>query len=401
VRDEGLTLRNLAFGRHDDGLDGQLEALGVCVVALVVRGHGHDRAGAVLHEHVVRDPYRQPVVVHRIRDETAGEDAGLLLVRVGPLSGRASRGVADVVEDLLLVRSALGQAADQGMLGREDEEGRAEERVRPRREDGNVDVELFDAEHDLGTLRAADPVALHGQHALRPGLELRHVVEKPVRIGGDAEEPLLQGARLDLPAAALAVAVDHLLVREDGLIVRAPVDYRVLAIRESSLEELQEEPLRPVVVAGLGGRELATPVDRPAEPLHLLADRGDVAVRHVPRMAALANCRVLSGKAERVVADRPQDGEAPPAADVRNDVSERVVEHVAHVQLAGRIREHLEHVRVPMGCVLGRGVGNDESAFALPFGLPLDLDRLGIVAVHQRPTRLALDSRRCPHPADS
>jgi hypothetical protein len=89
------------------------------------------------------------------------------------------------------------------------------------------------------------------------------------------------------------VSVDHLLVREHGLVVRAPVDDRALAVGEARLEELEEEPLRPVVVVGLGGRELAAPVDRPAEALHLLADRGDVPVRDVARVLALADGGVL------------------------------------------------------------------------------------------------------------
>ena len=36
------------------------------VVALVVRGHGHDRAGAVLHQHVVGDPDRDRLAVDGI-----------------------------------------------------------------------------------------------------------------------------------------------------------------------------------------------------------------------------------------------------------------------------------------------------------------------------------------------
>ena len=45
--------------RHDLD-DGQVERLGELAVALVVRRHGHDRAGAVLHQHVVGDVHGQP-----------------------------------------------------------------------------------------------------------------------------------------------------------------------------------------------------------------------------------------------------------------------------------------------------------------------------------------------------
>src|SRR4029079_18397958 len=293
------------------------------------------------------------------------------------------------LHDLLLVRSPLHEALDERMFGREDGERGAVEGVGARREDRDVDVELLDPKDDLRPFRAPDPVALHREHALGPGLEHRHVVQEPVGVGGDPEEPLLQRARLDLPAAALAMSVDHLLVREHGLVVWTPVDDRALAVCETRLEELEEEPLRPVVVVGLCSRELTAPVDRPPEALHLLADRGDVPVRDVARVLPLADGGVLGRETERVVADRPQHREAAPPADVRDDVSERVVEDVAHVQLARRRREHLEHVRVLPRRIVGRRVRDDESAFALPFGLPLGLDRLRVVPVHQRSTRLA------------
>ncbi len=108
---------DLAVGRDDDGLDGQLEALRERVVALVVGGHGHDRAGAVLHEHVVGDPDREPVVVDRVRDEAPGGDAGLLLLGVGALGSRAACRVAHVVQHLLLVRRPLARRRTSGCSG--------------------------------------------------------------------------------------------------------------------------------------------------------------------------------------------------------------------------------------------------------------------------------------------
>ena len=82
-------------------------------------------------------------------------------------------------------------------------------------------------------------------------VDLVEVVEQPVGVVGDPEEPLLELAHLDLVPAALAAAVDHLLVGEHGLVVRAPLDRRLLAVREAALEQLQEDPLRPAVVARL------------------------------------------------------------------------------------------------------------------------------------------------------
>ena len=281
------------------------------------------------------------------------------------------------------------------MLGREHEERRAEERVRTRREDGDVDVLLLDPEDDLGALAAPDPVALHRQHVLGPGLEQAHLVEQVVGVLGDAEEPLLQVPALDLGAAALTAPVDHLLVREHGLVVRAPVDGRFPAVGEALLEEPQEEPLRPAVVGRLVRGDLAVPVDRPAHALHLRADGGDVPLDDEARMPALADGRVLGGQAEGVVAHRAQHAKAHAPPDVREDVAERVVLDVAHVELARRVREHLEHVRVLL-VHLGRVVRirDVERALALPRLLPLQLDGLWVVSLHRSPIRKRLSIER-------
>ena len=82
-------------------------------------------------------------------------------------------------------------------------------------------------------------------------------------------------------------------------------------------KKLQEQPLRPAVEGGVVRRDLAVPVDRPAEPLHLRADRRDVPLGDLARVAALADRRVLGRQAERVPAHRAHDRPAVAAADVR------------------------------------------------------------------------------------
>ena len=381
VRDVGaVVLRGRAVGRRDDLADLDPVALGERVVALVVRGHRHDRAGAVLHQDVVGDPDRDRLAVDRVDGVAAGEDA-VLLLRLA-LDRRARGRVAHVVGDGGLVLRARRQLRDQRVLRCQREERRAEERVRPRREDGQLLAAPVDAERDARALRAADPVPLHRQHALGPGLERVHLVQQLVGVLRDLEEPLRQAPGLDLRPAALAVAVDHLLVREHGLVLRAPLDGRLVAVGQPALEEPQEDPLRPAVVLGLRGRDLARPVDRPPHALHLAADRLDVAVRDLARVAALLDRRVLGVQAERVVPHRAQDRGALAPPDVREDVAERVVEDVPHVELAGGVREHLEDVR--RGRVRrGRQVRvrDLERALVGPHGLPLGLDGPGVVAL--------------------
>ena len=244
--------------------------------------------------------------------------------------------------------------------------------------------QLLDAEQDLGAVRTPDPVSLARLDRLGPVHGLQ-VVEQDLRVVRDPEEPLLHEARLDLCAAALAAPVDDLLVRQHRLIVGAPLDRRGLPVGEPAFVETEELPLLPAVVLGLVRGELARPVDRPADALHGLADRRDVAVDDLAGMTAFLDGRVLGRQPERVEALWVQDPHPVPAPEVGDDVADRVDEHVAHVQLAGRVREHLQHVALRNALDLVRaGIRHLEGALVLPDALPLLLDSLGVVPLHHR-----------------
>ena len=75
-----LLVRVRVLGHHDVH-DRQAERLGEREVALVVGGHGHDRAGAVRAQHVVRDEDRDPGAVDGVDRVRADGDAGLLAIR--------------------------------------------------------------------------------------------------------------------------------------------------------------------------------------------------------------------------------------------------------------------------------------------------------------------------------
>src|SRR5207247_10084141 len=96
--------------------------------------------------------------------------------------------------------------------------------------------------------------------------------QQPLGVPGDGEEPLLEKPLLDPDIGVpFAVAVDDLLVRQHRLARRTPVDRGPLAERQARLEELQEEPLRPLVVPEILGRELVTPVEHAPEAPQLPA----------------------------------------------------------------------------------------------------------------------------------
>ena len=328
---------------------GRSNALREVEVALVVRGHGHDRAGAVVGQHVVGGVDRHLLAVDRVDRDDAEVDAGLrplggLPVDVGELAHLLEVGVE---LGPLLGRAHLG---GQRRVGGDDEEGRAVQRVRPGREDGDRRPPpsapgATIRKSTCAPVRAADPVALHRQHALGPvALQRRHVVQQPVGVVGDLEVPLGQVALGDLVAAALAAAVDDLLVGQHGLVVRAPVDRRGLAVGQPPLQEAQEQPLRPAVVLGVAGVQPPAPVEADAEAAERLGLGLDVGVGPLRGVLVALDRRVLRGQPEGVPADRVQHVVAAQHPVARDDVADRERLGVAHVQVAGGVREHVQHV---------------------------------------------------------
>ena len=236
-------------------------------------------------------------------------------------------------------------------------------------------------EGDLGPLGAADPVALHRDHVLGPGLEQVEVGEQAVGVLGDLEEPLFEVARLDQAAAALAAPVDHLLVGEHRLVDRAPLDRRLGPVGEPALVEAQEQPLGPAVVRRPVAGDLARPVDRDAPGAELLAVGLDRGLGRLARVDACLDRVVLRREAEGVVAHRVDHVVAVAAAEVGERVADRVVLQVADVRLAGRVREHLEHVGLRLRVVETglAGVRDLPGALALPDLLPATFDRVRVV----------------------
>ena len=267
-------------------------------------------------------------------------------------------------------------------LGRQQEEAHAEEGVRARGEDGDLGVrgrhavDVGQGEVDLGALGAADPVGLHGTHALGPlALEELEVVEQLLGVVGDLEVPLGERALLGNRAAAPALAVDDLLVGEHGLAAGAPVDRRGVAVHQALLPHLEEDPLAPLVVLGVAGVEHAVVVVGEAHAAHGLGGLCDVLVGPDARLRVVLDGGVLGGQAKGVIAHRVQHVKAAHAGLARHGVADRVVARVAHVQVARGVREHLQHVLLGL---LGALLGLVEF-LGIPLRLPARLDLLGVV----------------------
>ena len=78
-----------------------------------------------------------------------------------------------------------------------------------------------------------------------------------------------QLALLDGRPRAPAEPVDDLLIGEDGLVDRVPIDLGVLAVDEAGREKIDEQALLLLVIIGIAGGELALPIERQTHRLKL------------------------------------------------------------------------------------------------------------------------------------
>ena len=370
--DEGF-LRHVAAG--DDLDDRQAELRSKLPVALVVARNAHDDAGAVAHEDVVRDEHGQRLVRHGVHDLDALEtDAGLFLVELAALKIGLVRSLFLIGGHGVPVGNVRLPLLEQRMLRRNDHVRRAEERIGTGGVDGDIVADIG-LERDLRAGGAADPVALLGLDALDV-IHIVQIVDQALGILRDGEHPLTLLLAHDLAAAALADTVDDLFVGEHALAARAPVDGHGGLIGQTVLIHLQEDPLRPLIVARIGRIDRTVPVKAVAEHFELLGEVGNVVFRHDSRVDMVLDGVVLGRQAEGVKADREQNVVALHPALAADDIHRRERARVADVQaLAGGVRELDQAVKLRPR-VAGDGC---EGLFFLPARLPFFLDRLEIV----------------------
>ena len=362
-----------------DGLDDrQPVLLGEFPVALVLAGDRHDGAGAVAHQDVVGEEQRNRDGVERVHDPRGEAEPALGPIRRGPLDLRLPGDLGAEPRDGFALGRRGGDAVDERVLGGQHCVRHAEGGIRPRGEhaDREIPVSIY-REIELGALALADPVPLHGEHALRPAGQPVAPREQLLRVRGDLEEPPVDLAGRHLGIAAPAAAVLHLLVGQHRLTRRAPVHRRALPVRETALEHLDEYELLPLVVGRIAGRDLALPVVGDAHLLELRAHVVDVLVGPDDGMDPVLDRGVFGGQAERVPAHRVQHVESAHPLETCQEVADRVDADVAHVDPPRGVREHLQAVELGPARVLT----NAELLGLLPDGLPLGLDLTEGVAI--------------------
>ena len=340
-------------------------------------GHAHDDAGAVAHEDVIGHEQGQGLVGHGVHGLDALQaHAGLFLVQFAPLK-------VGLVGGFLLIGSHgvpvldLGlPALQQGMLRGDDHIGGAEQGIGP----GGVHGDPVTDIGIEGNLRAggpADPVALLDLHPLDI-VHILQVVQQALGIGGNLQHPLALFLADDLAAAALANAVDHLLIGQHALAAGTPVHGHGGLVGQALLEHLQKDPLGPLIVVGVRGVYHPVPVKAVAQHFQLAGEVGDILPGDNGRMDVILDGVVLRGQAEGVKADGEQDVIALHALFAGDDVHGGKGPGMAHMQaLAGGIGELDEPIKlgalVPGNGGIGLGL--------LPPLLPLFLNG-GKIVLH-------------------
>ena len=151
----------------------------------------------------------------------------------------------------------------------------------------------------------------------------------------------------------------------------------VIHLAEIRAVELEENPLRPADVFGIGGGNFTVPIVAETERFQLPPEGLDVRGSGDRRVLAGLDRILLSGQSERVIAHRVQDIEAVHPLVAADNVGGGVTFRVPYVEArAAGVGEHVEHVEFRLRGVEIRvaRAGGAEGFFGLPALLPLGFE---------------------------
>ena len=227
-RDVEVALFEPRCWRLLDRRNWQIKFAGKVEVTSVATRDSHDRAGSVAHQDVVGNPDRHRLTVDRVGRIRAGEHAGLLARVVLQLELFLTLGLCPIGRNLFgnAGRAGwIGELINERVLGGQDQERRAEQRVGPCCED--ADRAGVGGEVDLGAVATPNPIALHGLDRVGP-IEEFEVVDQAVGVRGDPHHPLAHVALEYGEVAAVRTAVgSDFFVGNDSAEAGAPVDGRL------------------------------------------------------------------------------------------------------------------------------------------------------------------------------
>ena len=206
----------------------------------------------------------------------------------------------------------------------------------------------------------------------------------------------------DGKSAHFAFAVDDFFVGQNGPQFRAPIHRHLRDVSEPDavwivaaigrdglgffrlgveprIVNLEKDPLRPFVVAGIGRVDLAFPIVGKTDPFQLRFELRDVLAGRDRGMLAGLDGVLFGRQTERVPAHRMEDVESVQSLVARDDVGGGVTFGMADVESrAARVGEHVEHVELRLTRIEVRfaGIGRVKCAGLIPDRLPLRLQAI-------------------------
>ena len=276
------------------------------------------------------------------------------------------------------------------MLGRKHHIGGAKEGIGP----GGIDPHLLPGHGEgkvhLRAFAAANPVPLLDLDLLDE-VHMIQPVQKLLGVGGDLQHPLGFHLADHRRAAALAYAVHHFLIGQAALAGGTPVDGHLRLVGQAVLVQLEEDPLGPLEIRGVGGVHLPGIVKGETDFLQLLPEVVDIFLGHLGGMHLVLDGIIFRGQAEGVPADGEQHVVALHAALAADNVHGGIGPGMAHMQpRPGGIRELDQPIKLGLAVIRFRlkGMG------LRPDFLPLLFNGCGVVILLVHGRFLLLDPKK-------
>ena len=337
--------------------------------------YAHNSAGTVIVKYIVGNPNLHFFAGKRVDAVASGKQALFFRFAGSTFNiGLISYTVAESF-NFFGFRVVYAQFFNQRMLSGKNNIGNAVNRIRAGGVNRNAFADFREIKAEFQAFAAANPVALHGFNAFRPAFQQIKVFQKFVCVIGNFKEPLFQVLFYYFVVAAPAFAVNNLFVGKYGVAGVAPVNGRFLFNSQAAFVKQFKEPLGPFIIIGFAGSYFAVPVVRKAEAFLLSRHIGNVFHRPFFRRNAVFNSGVFRGHAEGIPAHGVQHVKTVHGTETGYNVADGIVADMAHVQIAGRIREHFQHIRFRAAAVHLCF----KSFVFFPISLPFGFNLMGII----------------------
>ena len=340
-----------------------------------MRRHCHNRTGAITNEHVIGNENRDFFAVDRIdRTHTVEFYAGFLFCELRTFKITFLGRFRLISFYLIHIADPVCPLLNGRMLRRNDHVSCSEQGIRT----GRVNQQLVSCSGfklHLSTMAAANPVFLLSFYAGNV-IQIIQIVHETVRISGDFQHPLTLDLVCGLSAAPLTLAVHNLFVCQYYLTGRAPVHVHLFFISQTLFVQLQEDPLGPFVIIGIGGIDLTVPIKRQTKAFQLAFKASHIFSGDDFRMDVVFHRIVFRGQAKCIPAHGVQHIIALQPFFTRHNIQRCIAARMAYMQaLSGRIRKFYQCVVFRKGIILfGR-----KGMFLVPNLLPFLLDLFKIV----------------------